>query len=536
MAFIPIYLIIIPILTSLIIYLVKVKYVNYIALSSQLILTVLAVLYYTTFRVPGGIDAPMVEIGGWAARVGISLRVDSLSMSFIFLAIFSWWMVLIYIFERKNQDYNLLFFLIFLQGVFLGILQTNDLFNMFVFVELTTIIVTILIAYKKTGASFRAAMYYLLLNTSGVLSFLIGIIFVYNVFGTINIQVITDNMVDFKDFTVIRYAFALMLAGVSVKAALFPVFTWLPKAHGSAQSSISALLSGLIVKGGLYLFIRINQMFAAAEFNIHTFFFVIGAITALLGIIFAISQKDLKQMLAYSTISQVGLIMIGLSSSDTQVFFGGVYHIFNHALFKILLFLSVGVIIRVFSTKKIDAIRGMFRTMPFISSAMIIGMLAITGAPLLNGFISKSIIIYGFRGTNIQYWILFIANILTATLFMKMAIIFIGPKQVSYRMKHWAYDISLAFLALACVILGNFYIPIADGFFGVDFSSIQAFSLGALFDYSLVLLIAFLLNYFIIRKDYGFIQKLRNFQLSFEHANYIFITYIVLLTAYFVLI
>ncbi|MFH5881474.1 complex I subunit 5 family protein [Liberiplasma polymorphum] len=536
MHFTPIYLILIPILSSLIIYLVKNKFVNYIALISQTLLTILAILYYTTYQVPGGIDAPLVQIGGWATRVGISLRVDSLSMSFIFLTLFSWWMVLIYIFDRKKHDYNLLFFLIFLQGVFLGIVQTNDLFNMFVFVELTTIIVTILIAYNKTGASFRAAIYYLLLNTSGVLAFLIGIILVYNVFGTINIQIITENMELYKDYTVIKYAFALMLAGVSVKAALFPVFTWLPKAHGTAKSSISALLSGLIVKGGLYLFIRINQMFAAAEFNYQDFFFVIGAVTALLGIIFAISQKDLKQMLAYSTISQVGLIMVGLSSQDPQVFYGGVYHIFNHALFKILLFLSVGVIIKVFSSKKIDEIRGMFRTMPLISIAMIIGMLAITGAPLLNGFISKSIIIYGFRGTNIKYWTLFIANIGTATLFMKMAVIFFGKKQVSYRMHHWSYDIVLSTLALACILLGNLYIPIARGFFGVDLSAIRAFSLGALFDYALVLLIAFLLNYFFIKKDYAPLKALRNFQLSFEHANYIFIGYIALLTAYFVLI
>jgi multicomponent Na+:H+ antiporter subunit D len=536
MAFIPIYLIVIPIISSLIIYLVKGKYVHYMALISQAVLTVLAILYFYTFRDDGNFLAPLVQIGGWETRVGISLRVDSLSISFVFLTLFSWWMILIYMFDRKKQDYNLLFFLIFLQGVFLGIIQTNDLFNMFVFVELTTIIVTILIAYKKTGKAFRSALYYLLLNTSGVLAFLIGIILIYNIFGTINIQIITENMVFYKDTMVVSYAFALMLAGISVKAALFPVFTWLPKAHGSAQSAISALLSGLVVKGGLYLFIRINQMFSAVSFNIALFFFVTGAITAILGILFAISQKDLKQMLAYSTISQVGLIIIGLSSSDQQVFFGGVYHIFNHALFKILLFLSVGIIIKVFSTKNIDQIRGMARTMPFISIAMIIGMLAITGAPLLNGFISKSIILYGFSGTSIQYWTLFIANIGTATLFMKMAIIFIGPKQVSYKMPHASYDVALALLALACVLLGNFYIPIADGFFGVDFSSIKAFSLGALFDYSLTLLIAFSLNYFFIRKDFKLIKKFRQFNLSFEHANYIFIAYIVLLAAFFVFI
>ena len=109
MQFTPIFLIVIPILSSLVIYLVKNKSVNYIALFTQALLTILAIAYYLRFQIPNGIDAPLIPIGGWETTVGISLRADSLSMSFVFLTIFSWWMILIYIFDRKKFDYNLLF-------------------------------------------------------------------------------------------------------------------------------------------------------------------------------------------------------------------------------------------------------------------------------------------------------------------------------------------------------------------------------------------------------------------------------------------
>ena len=534
MVLFPVYIIMIPILSSIFIYLIKHKHMHWFAFFSQALITILAIIYFNHFN-PLSFAETTFTFGNYDRGIGISLANDNLSMSFVFLAIFSWWMVFLYTFRKGKTDHTMLFFLMYLQGVFLGFLQTNDLFNLFVFFELTTIIVTILIAFKKSGSVLRAALYYLLLNTSGVLAFLIGIIFIYNVFGTINMQSVAEMMVHYKDYNVIRFAFVLMLAGVSVKAALFPVFTWLPKAHGAAQAHISALLSGLIVKGGLYLFIRLNDMFSAANYNYSDFFFVIGVITAVVGIVLAITQLDIKQMLAYSTISQVGLIMVGISSSNAEVFGGGILHIFNHALFKILLFLGAGVVIKVYKTKYVTEIRGMMRTLPGVSIAMIIAMLSITGAPLLNGFISKSIIIYGFENTDIRYWILFISNIGTATLFVKMSQIFFGEKQISYLMKIPLQSTVLFTISLALIIFGNFYLPIGRGFFGIDFKAIEMYSFSAFFDYAVTIVLAFLTYYVLVRKDTKPVQTMRRFMVSFETANMLFIGYIVLLTTYFLL-
>ncbi len=534
MVFLPVIIIFIPILTSILIYMFKSPKVNLLAFPAQAAMIVLAVIYYTRFI--GDFDATFIVLGGWDSRIGISLVNDHLSMIFVSLALFSWTMVLLYSYSAKKDYATFLFFLMFLQGVFLGLLQTNDLFNAFVFVELTTIVVTILVAFKKTGDAMRSGIYYLLLNTSGVLLFLIGIVLIYNVFGSINIRFVTETAHLHKDSTILVFAYILMMAGISVKSGLFPVFTWLPKAHGAAQSSVSALLSGLIVKGGLYLFIRMNFMFEGAEIPYTAFFFAIGALTAYIGIVFAISQKDLKQMLAYSTVSQVGIIMMGLSSLDAQIFYGGVLHILNHAIFKMLLFLIVGMIVRVYLTKNVDEIRGMFRTMPLVSLTMVVAMLAITGMPFLNGYVSKSVILYGHEADPFRYWVVFIANIGTAVLFLKIAPILLGPKHLSYPISHIRQDIVLVTLAMMLLVLGNYFILVEDPqFFPVDFGHLSPLSLSAFLDYFVTIGLAFLVYRLVIVKDFALTRSLRGFKLSFEHANYLFVAYTVVMVAYFLL-
>ena len=531
MEFLPIGMIFTPIIFSLIVYLMKSQKTNALVFVAQTIISVLAIIYYSHYF--GAFEDTFVVLGAWDSRIGISLMNDELSMVFVSLSIFVWWMILIYSFS-KSVSYDFLFFLMFMQGVFLALLQTNDLFNMFVFIELTTILVTIVIAFNKAGYAFRAALYYLLLNTSGVLLFLIGIIFIYFTFGTININYVSDNMALHADNTIVHMAYVLMMAGISVKAALFPVFTWLPKAHGAAKSAVSALLSGLIVKAGIYLFLRINEMYAAAEFPYHTFFFVIGALTGIIGIVFAISQYDIKQMLAYSTVSQIGLIMMALSSPDASISAGGILHVVNHGLFKMLLFLIAGMIVKVYLSKKITDVRGMFKSMPVVSATMVIAMLAITGMPFLNGYVTKSMIMYGYGSDSIQYWVIFIMNIGTATLFIKMSQIFFGPKQLSYPMTHIRQNTVLVIISVVIIIMGNWFFFMDTSILGIDSSVLNPLSFSAFFDYALTLGLAGLAYIFLVKRENLVIRRLKDFSLSFEHANYIFVSYTVLLTIVFI--
>jgi len=320
------------------------------------------------------------------------------------------------------------------------------------------------------------------------------------------------------------------MAAVGVKSAFFPVFNWLPKAHSAAPSSISALLSGLLVKAGIYVFIRINQMYT--NVSLGNFFLVLGIFTALAGVLFALSQKDIKQILAFHTVSQVGIMMMGLNAIDQSKAIGGLLHIFNHAFFKSLLFLGAGVIISKYNKRRVTDIRGVFKKMPLISIFMIIGMLSITGAPMFNGYVSKSIIKYGLKGNLFAEYSLKLINLGTIISFIKMSQIFFKDSEyskeikVAKKEKIISVKISLAIPALLCVIMGIFFTPIVWSIFNVDVSFVHPMNLTSIVDYLIYVFVGFILYKLIIEKDYKFIKVLRHTNISFSTSNYLLILYI----------
>ena len=496
---------------------------------SQLALFIIFFLYLRALQTSP--ELSLIVFGGWDERFAISFFNDRLSLILIGLTIFIMTMVLLYTFKTNQKEINFLFFLMFLQGIFLGLLQTNDLFNLFVFVELMTVIVTILIAYKKTNHSFTAAIYYLLLNAVGAIFFLIGIILIYYVYGSINIQYLIQNMNLHSDENLIKLAFVLMMSGISIKAAFFPLFTWLPRAHSVAQTSISALLSGLIVKGALYMFIRIYlEMFSKANYNMSEFFFYLGAITAILGVVFALSQNNLKQILAYHTVSQIGIILMGLASASELSYIGGLMHIFNHAFFKSLLFLGVGLVIYGYQTKKVYAIRGVFKSMPWTSILLIIGMLSITGAPLFNGFISKTLIKYDFKDDFFKMALFTVVNIGTVTSFIKFSQILYGPKVAVLKQNNLTQLISMSLLGIGCIFIGIFYISIGQLVFNTDLSYVKIFDVRQWIEYFTYIFIGMIIYVYVVKKDFKPFKILRELSVTFENANYMFILYMVFIS------
>lgn len=521
MRFIPVYIIFTPIVTGMLVYVINKRWFNYSVFLSQIIITVLSFRYYIYYN--GLIDRQVLVLGGWDKLISISLRNDQLSVSFIFVTIFIWWMVLIYSWEKRESNFKFLFFLLFIQGTFLGVIQTNDIFNMFVFIEITTIISTILIIYKKDGYSVKAGLYYLLFNSVGMIFYLLGIIFIYSVTGSLNMDIISEKINYMGENDVVVLSFIFIVAAIGVKSAFFPVYNWLPKAHGAAPASISALLSGLLVKSGLYAFIRFNQVYKIDMLD--DLFFIIGFITAISGVIFSLSQKDIKQILAFSTISQIGIILMGISSTSGSSYIGCVMHIFNHAVFKSLLFMGAGYIINVYGTRRVTEIRGVFKNMPLVSCLMIIGMVSITGAPLFNGFVSKTVIKYGFEGNTIKTVMLYIINLGTGTLFIKMSQIFFGKLKIN-KVRSYNNKLAMFILSIVCIILGNFYIPLTKGFFGVDISFVKAYSFLNWLNYIVALGISYLIYKWFIEKDYNIIKKIRHFHISFYSTNVMLITFI----------
>jgi multicomponent Na+:H+ antiporter subunit D len=535
MIYFPVLFVFIPVLSSLVVYLINHRLAAKFLFVSQAAMIVLFVLYaqYVTIFP----DATLLVFGGWDSLFAISFYNDGLSLAFIGLTVIMWFILLIYTYKTNRDENKFLFFFMFLQGIFLGLIQTNDLFNLFVFLELMTVLITILIAYKKTGPSFKASIFYLLVNTIGAMFFLLGIILIYYIYGTINIQYLSENIHLHADQGLIKLAYVMMISGLSIKAAFFPLFTWLPKAHGVAQSTISALLSGLIVKGALYLFIRIHmEMFQSANYGLEKVMFYVGTVTAIGGVIFALVQKDLKQILAYHTVSQIGIMVMGLSSVADYSYVGGLMHIFNHALFKSLLFLGAGAVIQNYHTKKVSEIRGVMRSMPWTAILLIVGMLSISGAPFFNGFVSKTLVKYDFKYDAFKMFLFTLINIGTVTSFLKFSTILFGPRKQSFIFTDRKQQFSMTLIAILCVMIGIFYIPLGSWLLGKDLSYVNSFDIRNWIDYAIYVMAGLMLYRYVIVKDFKPLKNMRNLSISFENANYLFILYMVMIAMFMFMI
>jgi multicomponent Na+:H+ antiporter subunit D len=527
--YIPVLFIFVPIISAVLIYLIKNKAITHLVFLTQIVLAIL--FGYYLYQLQQNPSISYIVLGGWNDRFAITLKNDSLSLLFIGLSIFMWTAVIFYTFKTNRKYHKYLFFLMFLEGIFLAFLQTNDLFNLFVFLELITVLITILIAFKKNGPSLKAAIYYLLLNTLGAMFFLIGIIILYYTYGSINITYLASHITEHSNEAIVKFAYIMMISGISVKSALFPLYTWLPRAHGVAYTSLSALLSGLLVKGGLYLFIRIHvYMFGYQTYQMSEVLFYIGAITALSGVVLALSQKDLKQILAHHTISQIGIMVMGLSFGYGLSYYGGLFHLVNHALFKSLLFLCAGIIIYGYKTKKIYAIKGVFKSMPLTSVFLIIGMLAITGAPFFNGYVSKTLVKYSFKEEPFKMFLFTLINIGTVTSFLKFSQILFGDKVKVDKRKDTKQFISIITIGIICILIGIFYKELSLAIFNIDLSYVKIFDFRAWLDYLLYIVIGYVLYRYYISKDYKPIKVIREYQVSFESANYLFIFYIAVLS------
>jgi multicomponent Na+:H+ antiporter subunit D len=269
--------------------------------------------------------------------------------------------------------------------------------------------------------------------------------------------------------------FALIMTAVTVKAALFPLFSWLPKAHGTPGSPtvVSALLSGLSVKMGLYLFIRVTALFAP-QINLTRFYLAVGFLTGLVAVILAMRQTDIKRILAYSTISQIGLILIGLSYGTPRAFWGAIYHLINHALFKSALFLVAGLIVEIWGSRNIRKISYVYRHVPFISIAALLAILGITGAPLFNGSISKYLIGSDLDGTIFEYGLVLL-NLGTMVVFVRFASLFFGKPAGAGQVVppgHLVIPLSrrivVGLLGLVCFVGGLFGSTFVSTLFGLD--------------------------------------------------------------------
>jgi multicomponent Na+:H+ antiporter subunit D len=362
------------------------------------------------------------RLGGWEPPWGIEYVVDHLN-AFV-LVIVSFVSLVVAIFSKRSVEQELpekvvYFYCIFLLQVagFLGIVITGDMFNLYVFLEIASLAGYALIAIGEDGAPF-ASFNYLIFGTIGACFYLLGVGYLYVSTGSLNMADLFQILPDLYQSKVVLVAFAFFMVGVGLKMALFPLHVWLPDAYTYAPSSVSALLAPLMTKVGAYVMIRImftvfKPYFSIESIPVTTILGWMAAGAILFGAVMALAQTDLKRMLAYILVSEVGYIALGVGLANRHGLTGAILHILNDSFMMLALFLVVGAIMYSFGKREIPELRYLHRRMPFTMAAFVIAALSVIGIPPTCGFFSKWYLILG--AIDASQWV-FVAVLLVSSL------------------------------------------------------------------------------------------------------------------------
>ena len=339
------------------------------------------------------------------------LKVDYASQLFALLFISLGLLVSIYSLEYMKREEGLgayyLLLLLMVAGM-VGVALANDLFTLYCFWELMSISAYALVAFRREHwEPVEAGLKYLVMSTLGALMALYAVSLVYGIAGTTNFDDLRTMLSPLNTGGAwLRLLIALFLFGWGVTTAIAPFHTWLPDAHPAAPSSISAMLSGVLIKAGVYAIARTIFYTLPLASGVSYVLMLVGVATSTIGNLSALRQADVKRFLAYSSIANIGYIVIGLGASyrahvlglenAALVAMGGaLLHVINHALGKGLLFLCAGSLIHVVKSRAISKLEGLGRLMPVTGFSSAIGLLNLAGIPPLSGFWSKLLIAYG---------------------------------------------------------------------------------------------------------------------------------------------
>ena len=361
------------------------------------VLTSLSLLYF--LYLIWGKGTIIHAMGGWRPPFGVVLVKDNLSQFMLLIVNVVAFLAIIYsyVYMKKYEDYLRFFtlFLFMLAGMN-GVVLTGDLFNLFVFLEIASIASYALVGYGVDAEELEASFKYLILGALASVFILFGIGMIYSLTGSVNMAdvarfIIKNNL---GNNNALLMATGLFVVGFGLKAGLVPFHAWLPDAHSSAPAPISVMLSGVLIKVlGIYAIIRIFYFVIGVTPVISNILIVMGSISMLVGAFMGFGQDDMKRMFAFSSVSQMGYIAVGVGIGTPLALIGALFHLLNHAGFKSLLFFSSGAIETSTGTRKLSELGGLGKKMPVTSATSVIGSLSIAGVPPFNGFWSKLIII-----------------------------------------------------------------------------------------------------------------------------------------------
>lgn len=452
---------------------------------ASLILLALAVFSVYSL-VTTGENPSLYKVGGWEpvnrVPIGIYMVMDGFTVLLLciinivgFLSVFY---SISYIKRYTSENFFYALFCLMIAGMN-GVVLSGDLFNIFVFLEISVISAYALVAFGVEKNELEASFKYQVLGSMASFFILFGIGLIYWKTKTLNIADIREVLKTGYDRPFYIFVELIILSGFGLKAAIIPFHAWLPDAHSSAPSPISAMLSGVLIKAvGIYVIIRLFfNMFELTE-SMSVLITTLGTLSMVAGVFLAIGQWDIKRLLAYHSISQMGYVVLSVGmgmilitrggSSEIAILAiaGGLFHLVNHAAFKGLLFLNAGAIEYTLGTRDLKEMGGLSRSMPATSATSFIASLSISGIPPFNGFFSKLIIIIA--AIMAKFYLLavlaVIVSIITLASFLKFqryAFYNREDSKISRKIKEVPFPMvfSMVIMSLLCIILSLLAFP-----------------------------------------------------------------------------
>ncbi|MDD5594977.1 MAG: proton-conducting transporter membrane subunit [Candidatus Omnitrophica bacterium] len=337
------------------------------------------------------------NMSGWLPPLGIPLVLDGLSAFMLLTVNLVSFLVMIYAISymrRYTEKWKFhALFLSMLTGMN-GVILSGDLFNLYIFLEVASISGYALVAFGTQAEDLEAAFKYAVMGTLASIFILLGIALIYSYTSSLNMADIALSLSAKPKGLLINFICVLFLSGFGLKAAVVPFHAWLADAHSSAPSPVSAILSGIFIKTlGVYCLARVFFNILGLSGQLFYVLIILGVLSMVAGAFLAIAQNDIKRMFAYSSISQIGYIIFAFGIGTPLAIFGALLHLFNHAIFKSLLFLNAGAIEYSTQTRSLSKLGGLRSKLPVTAGTSLLGSMSISGIPPLGGFWSKLIII-----------------------------------------------------------------------------------------------------------------------------------------------
>ena len=358
------------------------------------------IISYTLLQTVLATGTISYEMGGWAPPWGIEYRVDAVN-AFVLLIVSAIGTVVMLAartsvkVEIDESKHSLFYtaYLLCLAGL-LGITITGDAFNVFVFLEISSLSTYILVSLGRDRRALTAAFQYLIMGTIGATFILIGVGLLYMTTGTLNMMDMAERLVPLTDSRTVQAAFAFLAVGTSLKLALFPLHLWLPNAYTYAPSMASAFLAATATKVSVYVMLRFFFTIFGVEYSYEVMPFgfilmVLSILAIFAGSLVAIYQENVKRLLAYSSVAQIGYMILGISFATQTGLVAAILHLFNHAMMKGGLFLALAAVCYSTGGTSISHFRGLGKSMPWTMMAIVFGGLSLIGVPLTVGFVSK---------------------------------------------------------------------------------------------------------------------------------------------------